>query len=92
VVVGRVRTVGYADLTQESDLLGHGRYSMQLTIKKVLRGKEARRVVSAAGYSHGQMREDADFWMILGRARDGGYVIRTANLTRIPYRLARECG
>ena len=91
VVVGRVRTVAYTDPTQDDDLLGHGSYSMQVRIKKVLRGKELRRVVPATGFSHAQMREDADFWMVLGRMNDDSYVIRTANLTRFPFRLAREC-
>lgn len=92
VVVGRVHTIGAEDASAEGDLLGHGIYSMQITVKRVLRGEERRRVLPASGYSHSPMRQDADFWMVLVPAPDGGYMIRTANLTRLPYRLAPACG
>jgi hypothetical protein len=91
VVVGRSHTIGVEAPSSEGDFLGHGRYAMQVTIKRVLRGKETRRVVPASGYSHGQMREDVDFWMVLVPA-PSGYVVRTANLASIPYRLAPACG
>jgi len=92
VVVGRVKTVAYTDLTSSGDVLGHGRYDIQLRIKRVLRGEEARRVVPVSGLSHSQIREDADLWFVLTPANDGGYVIRTGNLTRFPYALAPNCG
>lgn len=91
VVVGRVRTVGYTDLTTKDDVLGHGRYSMEVAVKRVLRGRETRRVLPVVGYSHGQMRDDADFWLVLAHTEDGSYSVRTGNLTRIPYKLAQKC-
>lgn len=92
VVVGRVKTVAYTDLTHGGDVLGHGRYDMRLRIKRVLRGNETRRVVPVSGFSHGQLREDADLWFVLTPTNDGAYVIRTGNLTSIPYQLASKCG
>ncbi len=92
VVVGRVKTIGYTSQTQEGDLLGHGRYDMKVSIKRVLRGRETRHVVPANGFAHGQMRENVDFWLVLTPAADGGYVIRRGNLARHPYMLAATCG
>lgn len=89
VVVGRVKVIGYTALASPGDLLGHGRYDMQVKIKRVLRGQEVRRVVPVSGISHGEMRGDADLWLVLTPAADGGYVIRTAGLP--PYRLAARC-
>lgn len=91
VVVGRIKTTGYTDMTRQDNLLGSGRYDMQVRIGRVLRGKEPRRIVSVSGYSHGQMRENSDFWLVLTPAPDGRYTIRTANLARIPYSLAGRC-
>ena len=91
VVIGRVQTVNYADLTSADDLLGSGRYDVRVSIKRVLRGKEGRRVVPAHVLSHGQMREDIDFWLVLTPEPEGGYVIRSGNLTSAPYRLASRC-
>jgi hypothetical protein len=92
VVVGRVKTIAYADLTQEDDLLGHGRYDMRVSVKRVLRGKETRRIIPASAFAHGQMRQDVDFWLVLRPVPGGGYVIRTGNLMRHPYKLAQTCG
>lgn len=92
VVLGRVKTIAYTDLAQEGDLLGHGRYDMRVSIKRVLRGKETRRVVPAKAYAHGQMRENVDFRLVLTPASDGGYVVRTGNRTSHPYKLAATCG
>jgi hypothetical protein len=91
VVVGRVKTTALDDVTSKGDVLGVGRYSMRVAIKRVLRGKETRRVVQASAYAEAQMREGVDFWLVLAPASDGGYVIREGNLTRIPYRLAPAC-
>src|SRR4051794_37581283 len=82
VVIGRVRTVAFTDLASQDDVLGHGRYDVQVSIKRLLRGKETRNVVQVSGYSHGQMRADADFWIVLSPTLKGAYEIRTANLTR----------
>ena len=92
VAIGRVTTAKYTDLTAKEDALGHGRYDMKLAIKRVVRGNEKRRVVPIVGFSHAEMRNDADFWMILTPTTGGAYLIRSANLTRIPYKLARTCG
>jgi hypothetical protein len=91
VAVGRVGTTGYTDLSTGDDFLGRGRYDMLLNIKRVLRGEERRRVVPVGGYFHSEMREDADFWLVLRPTPGGGYAIRTGNLVRFPYRLARTC-
>ncbi len=91
VVIGRVKTNDYTELTGPQDMLGHGRYDMTVNIKRVLRGKETRRAVPAASFAHSEMREDVDFWLILTPSTHDGYVIRTGDLTGFPYKLAARC-
>ena len=91
VVIGRVKTIGFTDQTSSNDVLGHGRFDMQVSIKRVLRGTEARGLVPASGYGHGQMRADVDFWMVLTPVRSGGYIVRTGNIVAVPYVLASRC-
>jgi hypothetical protein len=90
VAVGRIKTLNYTDLSEPGDVLGHGRWDVEISIKHILYGRETRRIVSASAYGHGQLRGDADFWIVLAPSPKG-YEIRTANLTRIPYHLARSC-
>ena len=91
VVVGRLRAVSYADRTAKDDILGHGQYSMEVAVKRVLYGRENRRVLPVLIHAHGQMRDDADFWLVLTRGANGSYSVRAANLTHIPYKLAPKC-
>ena len=91
VVVGRLRTLDYSEAPAEGELLQRGRYSMQASVKRVLRGKDSRRVLPVIGHAHGQMRDDVDFWLVLTPAPNGAYTLRAANLTSIPYRLAPKC-
>lgn len=82
VVIGRVETVNYTDISDPDDLLGHGRFDMQIAIKRVLRGKEDRRVVPASHIAHGQLRDDRDFLMVLSPLNDGNYSLASASLWR----------
>lgn len=94
VVVGRVETVSEKELP--GDVLGRSRYDMRVRIKRVLHGDPRGRTVLAGGVSHGSMREDVDFWMILMPMNEGAYFIRAAgfarDLERPPPPLARKCG
>lgn len=94
VVVGRVETVSEKELP--GDILGMSRYDMRVRIKRVLHGDLRRRTVLAGGVSHGSMREDVDFWMILTPMNEGAYFIRAAGLARDlkrrPPPLAATCG
>jgi len=38
VAVGRIRTLSYTDLTAAEDILGRGRFSKRIVVKRVLRG------------------------------------------------------
>jgi hypothetical protein len=92
VAIGRVKTLNYTDLTTEDDLLGRGRFSTQITIKRLLRGDEPRRVVPASRIAHGQLREDHDFLLVLTPAEDQEYVLRTGSLWQEPRPvLAESC-
>jgi hypothetical protein len=93
VVRGRVTTVSYASLGQASGTLPgwQGVYSMQVRIKRLLRGKELRAIVPVASVAHAQLRDDADLWLVLTPRGDGGYSIRTGNLWRFKPKLATAC-
>lgn len=94
VVIGRVKTISEKELPDS--MLGMSRYDMRVRIKRVLHGDPRRRVVLAGGVSHGSMREDVDFWMILMPMNDDAYFVRSAGLAkdlrRRPWLLAEKCG
>jgi len=92
VLVGRITTVSEIDASQPGDILGRSRYEMKVRVKQVLRGPERRQIVPLVEIAHNQMRSDVDFWMILTKRADGAYVMRSANVTSIPYKLAPHCG
>jgi hypothetical protein len=74
VVIGRVKTVDGIVL---DDWLS--RFSVRVTIKRVLRGRESRRVVPANRIAHGQLVDDRDFLLALSPA-GGGYTLERATL------------
>lgn len=80
VAVARINTLSYTDMASEDDLLGHGRFAMRISIKKVLRGTEGRRIVFASQIAHAQLVENRDFVVVL-TPRDGGeYTLTRASL------------
>ena len=94
VAVGRVATLSGESLAEPAPFPNwQTRWQLQVTIKRVVRGSEPRAVVLAAAVSHGQMRGDRDFLVVLNPAGRGGYVLQTAALwdVRSPPRLAEPC-
>lgn len=93
VVLGRVKSFDEQTLPIEGGLLGRSRFSSSVTIKRVLYGREARREVPASGLSHGQMREDRDFLLVLSPQLEGGYVISSGAILDRRNRpaLAKRC-
>ena len=93
VVIGRVRTLGYTDLSGPDDLLGHGRFDVEVRIKRVVRGTESRRSLRAHRIAHGQLVANRDFLIVLTPEKEGQYVLSTAALARGSAfrRLADKC-
>lgn len=79
VVIGRAKTLGYSDISDEDDVLGRGAFDMEIAIKRVLYGKEPRRAIRAYGIAHAQIREDKDFAFVL-TPRDEGFEVRSGYL------------
>ena len=79
VVIGRITTLS-GKLIPDGDPLPNWRSDWQLrvTIKRVIRGTERRRVVPAVGVSHAQIRKDRDFLAVLRPIDGGGYSLETA--------------
>lgn len=84
VVVGRVRTLSSAEVPNalNSDFLPNwnSRNQLQVQIKRIIRGSEPRRAVPATQISHGQMRDDRDFLVVLKPTAGGAYHLETAAL------------
>ena len=91
-VVRRIRTVGETP-AQGADPLPNWRsaYRLEIQIKRVVRGVERRRVVSATGIAHAQIRDDRDFLIVLTPDSTGGYSLATASLWRNRPRLGGSC-
>lgn len=79
VVVGRTKSLGFFDTTEEAAILGRSVFDIEVTIKRVLYGNEPRSVIRAYGVAHAQLREDKDFAFVL-TPRDEGYEIRSGYL------------
>ncbi|WCM27008.1 hypothetical protein NDN01_23990 [Sphingomonas sp. QA11] len=94
VAIGRVKTLAYTDMTGNDDVLGHGRFDTQVSVKRLVRGHEARRTLPASRIAHGQIRSDRDFILVLTRSSvNASYTIRTAALWKATPRpvLAAAC-
>lgn len=94
VALGRIETTSYEDLTTADDILVRGRFSLRVTIKRVLRGREDRKIVSASRIAHGQLVSNRNFLMVLSPIANGGYSLTRAVLWRSRPRplLAEQCG
>ena len=75
VVVARVKNGNYVPVKSDSDLLGHGNIELTVTIKKILRGSEPRKVVTANIFAHNYVREDTDLWLVLAPKVGDGYEV-----------------
>lgn len=94
VAIGRVKTLAYTDMSGEDDLLGHGRFDTEVSIKRLERGHETGRTVLASRIAHGQLRSDRDFLLVLTRSSASqAYTIRSAALWKVRPRpiLAVQC-
>jgi hypothetical protein len=79
VVIGRIRTLSYTDLTTSDDILGHGQFSMRVDVKRLVRGRLPQRSVAVSRIAHGQLRNDRDFLVVMSPA-EGEYTLKSAAL------------
>jgi len=92
VVIGRVRTLTETALDDPSDILRRSVWGLEIRIKRVIHGADARAVVPAVGVSHASIRGDADMMIVLSpTAYGGGYEVRTLNVMDVRPRLASHC-
>lgn len=93
VVVGRVRTLSYTDLSEEGDVLGHGRFALHVHVTRRLRGRPPGRYLAASRIGHSRLRHDRSFLMVLSPAADG-YEIEEPHLWYSAWRpsIAPRCG
>jgi len=75
IVIGRVTVLSYGDIEDENDLLGHGVFTVDVDIARVLRGSETRRRVRANFVAHAQIRHDLDFLMALSPRKGREYLL-----------------
>lgn len=80
VVTGTLETIYYTDQSAEDDLLGQGRYEYRVTLRRILRGAEQRRVVRAIGVSHASFVNGQVFLLVLSPADEATYLIGRARL------------
>jgi len=79
VVIGRVETIAYTDMSGPDDILGHGRFDMRIRVKRNLRGGETPPTLAVSRIAHGQLRQDLDFLLVLTPgADDAPYVLQSA--------------
>lgn len=91
VVVGRANTVSYTDTSGPNDLLGHGVFQMDITVREVLRGRVEKDTVRAAREAHGQLRDDVDFIFVL-QPKGNDFGVMEAHLASSRPALAPRCG
>ena len=91
IVVGRVESGGYEPIPDEEDRLGHGVITATITIRRVVRGQELPKIVSANYASHASLRHDRDFMLTLHKDPDGSMWITGAQLMSVRPKLAAEC-
>jgi hypothetical protein len=90
VVVGTIRSLTWTPINDPDDLLGHGLWSTEIRIERVLRGAERRHRVYATVISHAQIREDTNFLIVLSELGGPGYVIESFDAAGDAH-LASEC-
>lgn len=93
VAIGRVKTLNFDEVSLPDNLLGNGRFWMDVSFKKILRGKEGRSGVRATQIAHAQLREDRDFIVVLSPMEIGAYTLKSAHLWKQHPRptLAKNC-
>jgi hypothetical protein len=75
VVIGRLKNLNYEHIEDEDDWLGHGWITAELSVKRVVRGKEKRRLLRVRYLAHTYLREDKSFRFRLKRAESVDYLI-----------------
>ncbi|HYG30697.1 MAG TPA: hypothetical protein VD887_10840 [Allosphingosinicella sp.] len=93
VVVGRIETIGYADVEEEEELPFRGWTVARVDISKVLAGTAEGEALTIEYFGHGEFRTDRDFVLVVYRGAGGRYLIRSADLVEEsrPPRLAPAC-
>ncbi|MBP7135067.1 MAG: hypothetical protein KBA57_01770 [Sphingomonadaceae bacterium] len=93
-VIGRIRTVDEKVIAgSQADFLPHWRseFSLQIQIRRIIRGMEHRRFVPASIISHAQIRDDRDFLIVLRPNGLDGYTLQTASLWKGRSKLKEPC-
>jgi hypothetical protein len=79
VAIGRIVTVSSTSIADPAPLPNwNGLQQLEIRIKRVVRGSEARRFVPASVISHAQIRSDRDFLVILSPDAAGRYALEAA--------------
>ncbi|MGD9812759.1 MAG: hypothetical protein AB7U35_15750 [Sphingobium sp.] len=91
-VVGRIKTLGETAVQGSGPLPNwQSPYQLEVQIKRVVRGRERRRVVPATAIAHAQIRDDRDFLIVLTPDGKGGYSLATASLWQYRPKLSSSC-
>lgn len=65
VVIGRAEVTSYTSKTTPDDILGHGVFELNITIKQLRHGDEPRKIVPAFYHAHNEARDDKDLLFVL---------------------------
>jgi hypothetical protein len=92
VLLGRVTSITYSDKISEEErciyttdgecITWRGLYELDITVKKVFIGDEARAIVPAFYIAHGQIRSDVDFVFVL-MPTDERYELKRAYISDV---------
>ena len=91
VVIGHVRNGSYSPIKDGDDILGRGKVTATIRVRKVVKGPKLPPLIPANYVAHGEMREDRNFMLVLSRACDGTFSIQTGQLMPVRPRLAVRC-
>lgn len=91
VVIGKVQSIAYDPIPDGDDILGHGRITAKIKLRKIVKGPSLPRSINAHYVAHSYMRDDRDFMLILQREGDGSFRIRASQLMRLRPLLSPKC-
>jgi len=90
VVIGRITTRSYDQVSPEDDLLGHGWFSATIRVRRTVKGRRLPSVVPVRYYGHARFRDDREFMFVLGRTGASYDVVTAQGMAARP-RLAKSC-
>lgn len=92
VVIGSVITLRHIPVSSDHPL-GENRWDLRANVKQVLHGSAKGAIIPAIATSHGQMRSDKDFLIILTPSSGDRHTVRSASVwdRRWSPKLANPC-